>query len=253
MILAAGEGRRLRPLTETTPKALVDVAGAPLIEHVARNLIEAGADRLIVNAHYLADRVEAWGKQQTLGVPVVIAREDDVAPAPLETGGALRYAEPLFEKTGPFLLHNADIVTQLDLGAVFAAHVAGAERDGRLATLVVKRRETTRPLMVDAAGVYGRANRTEGWEVIARPPLPDGDPHEVGFSGIHVLSETIFDRLEEEGAFSIIDAYVRLLQEGETIGVFDATDVPWYDIGTPERLERARAAIAGNGKAGDAT
>ena len=244
MILAAGEGRRLRPLTDSKPKALVEVGGAPLIEWVARDLIAAGAHRLIVNAHHLADEIEAWAEDQRLGVPVLVSREDGVSPVPLETGGGLRHARPLFEAEAPFLLHNSDVLTEIDLRAVFRAHVDGEARDGRLATLVVSRRATSRPLLIDAGGVYGRANRSEGWEVVARVPTPDHETGEVGFAGIHVISERLFDRLEETGAFSVIDAYMRLIGAGETIAVFDATGMAWHDVGTPERLEAAGIALS---------
>ncbi len=244
MILAGGEGRRLRPLTDSTPKALIDVAGSPLLEWVARDLIAAGAHRLIVNAHHLAGQIETWSATQTLGVPVVLSREDRVSPAPLETGGGLVHAAPLFEAETPFLLHNCDVLTGVDLRELHRAHVEGEARDGRLATLVVMRRPTTRPLLVDDDGVLGRANRAEGWEVIARHSRRGSATQEFGFAGIHALSEKIFARITERGAFSIIEPYMRLVGEGERIAVFDATGAAWHDIGTPERLEAARTATA---------
>lgn len=243
MILAAGEGHRLRPHTDSVPKALIGVGGAPMLEWVARELVGAGAHRLIINAHHLADQIETWAAEQALGVPVVISREDRVSPVPLETGGGLVHAAPLFEAKAPFLLHNADVLTGLDLSELYRAHVEGEARDGRLATLVVMRRATSRPLLVDEWGVYGRANRAEGWEVIARHPEGESAA-EVGFAGIQVLSDRIFARIHERGAFSIIEAYIRLVGQGERIAVFDATGAAWHDIGTPERLEAARTALA---------
>ena len=249
MIFAAGEGRRLRPLTETTPKALVDFGGEPLLERVARRLIAAGAHRLIVNAHYLADRIEAWAAAAgpRLGVPVAVSREDGVSPVPLDTSGGLFHAAPLFEAEAPFLLHNCDVVATIDLAAMYRAHVEGAARDGRLATLAVAARTTTRPLLVDGDGVFGRANRTEGWEVVARPPGPDGGDggpdggsRERGFAGIHVLSPRVFGRAAEGGVRSIMDCYMEWIGDGEHIGTFDVTDAAWYDIGTAERLAAAR-------------
>ena len=244
MILAAGEGSRLRPLTDSVPKALLDVGGTPMLERVARELLGAGAHRLIVNAHHLADQIEAWAAAQTLGVPVIVSREDRTSPIPLETGGGLVHAAPLFEAESPFLLHNSDVLTGLDLSEFYRAHVEGEARDGRLATLAVMRRPTSRPLLVDDQGVFGRANRTEGWEVIARHPAGESVAAEVGFAGVHVISEKIFARIRGRGAFSVIETYMRLVGEGERIAVFDATGVAWHDIGTPERLEAARAALA---------
>jgi len=120
--------------------------------------------------------------------------------------------------------------------------------DGRLATLVVTRRETSRPLLVDARGVYGRKNRTEGWEVVCRHPDADTSA-EVGFTGIQVLSPSILRHFQTAGTYSIVDVYMRLVAAGEVLACHDATDHSWFDIGTPERLERARVALAGGGGA----
>ena len=247
MILAAGTGRRMRPLTDGTPKALVDVAGFSALERVAAALAGAGVRHLIVNAHHHAEKVaSAATRLGREGLDVTVSREDFVSEAPLETGGALRCAAPLFRTAAPFLLHNADVLTDLDLAELYQAHLRGWETDGRLATLVVTRRETARALKVDPDGVYGRVNRTEGWEVIARHPETSGTG-EVGFSGIHVVSPRIFALLTERGTFSIIDAYLRLIGLGEVIATYDATDAAWHDIGTPERLKAARAAFRAEG------
>ncbi len=243
MIFAAGRGRRLRPLTDATPKALVDFGGVPLLERVAGSLVAAGAHRLIVNAHYLAGQVAAWAEASSLDVPVFVSREDEESPAPLDTSGGLFHARPLFEAREPFLLHNCDVVTEVDLAALYRAHLEGEARDGRLATLAIAERETSRPLLADGRGVYGRANRTEGWEVIAREPSSAHEAREVGFCGIHVFSPRVFERHAEGGVFSIMDSYMDWIGDGEHVGVFDATGAAWYDIGTPERLHDARRAF----------
>ena len=243
MIFAAGRGRRLRPLTDATPKALVDFGGVPLLERVAGNLVAAGAHRLIVNAHYLAGQVAAWAEASSLGVPVFVSREDEESPAPLDTSGGLFHARSLFEAREPFLLHNCDVVTEVDLAALYRAHLEGEARDGRLATLAIAERETSRPLLVDGRGAYGRANRSEGWEVIAREPSSAHEAREVGFCGIHVISPRVFERYAEGGVFSIMDSYMDWIGDGEHVGAFDATGAAWYDIGTPERLDAARRAF----------
>ena len=252
MIFAAGEGRRLRPLTDETPKALIEVAGRPMLERVARALVAAGADRLIVNAHHHADRVDAWLRESDLGVERVLSREDADSDRPLETGGGLALAAHLFRRDAPFFLHNVDILSDLDLAGVYAAHVAGEAEDGRLATLVVTERPTSRPLLVDDEGVCGRVNLSEGWEVVGRHPRQTraGPPRRVGFSGVHVVSPRIFERLKERGTFSIIDTYLRLVGEGETIAIHDASGAEWHDIGTSERLEAARRALGAREGAG---
>lgn len=242
LILAAGEGRRLRPLTEQGPKALVDVGGTTALERVADALLAAGVDHLIVNAHHFAERVEEAARALARpGLRVSVSREDRESDAPLETGGGLAFARGLLAGGEAFILHNADVMTDLDLASVYDDHVRGEATDGRLATLVVTRRETSRPLLVDRLGVCGRANRGEGWEVIGRHP--EGTIGEVGFSGIHVLSPEILRHFRTRGTYSIIDVYMRLVAAGEVVACHDATDRTWYDIGTPERLEQARAAF----------
>ncbi len=241
MILAAGLGSRLRPLTDRVPKALLQVAGLAVLERIARRLIGAGAHRLIINLHHEADAIERFvADHGGFGVEVALSRE---SPEPLETGGGLAHARALFEGSAPFFLHNVDVLTELDLGDVYRSHAARESSDAAIATLVVARRPTSRPLLIDREGVCGRANRSEGWERLARDPR--GSASEVGFQGIHVLSPRIFPRLAETGAFSIVDSYMDLIEQGERIATYDATGVEWHDIGTPERLERARAAYAG--------
>lgn len=241
MILAAGRGTRLRPLTDRIPKALVEVGGVTLLERVARRLIGAGADRLIVNVHHHADRIERFVRERSgFGVDVLFSREE---ARPLETGGGLLRARGLFEGEGPFLLHNVDILTDLDLERLLRVQrEAEGEPRGRLATLAVSGRRTSRPLLIDEEGLLGRANRTEGWEVVARGPA--GTAREVGFAGVHACSRRLLESIEERGAFSIIDVYLRLVAAGERVGVHDIGEAAWSDIGTPERLARARERFA---------
>lgn len=247
MILAAGEGRRLLPITRDTPKALVDIAGRTGLARVFAALEGAGADHIIVNAHHHGALVEQAARDLAHeGVRVTVSREDLEHAAPLDTGGALAFARESFEAKAPFFLHNADILTDLPLNRVYAAHRGDAK--DRLATLVVTRRETSRPLVVDAEGLCARRNRTDGWEVVARHA--GGPTTEVGFAGIHVLSPRILRYFRKRGTYSIIDVYVRLAAAGERIACFDATDYAWHDIGTPERLETARQALSDEGRGG---
>lgn len=243
MILAAGLGTRLRPLTDGIPKALVPVAGVPMLERVARRLVAAGARRLIVNVHHHADRIVRFLETRDgFGVDVRVSREEE---RPLETGGGLRRAGPLFAAEAPFFLHNVDVVTDLDLEAMYAGHAAAGEggRGPLLATLAVQKRETSRPLLVDERGVFGLANRRTGWRREAREPA--GEVRELGFCGIHVVSPEIHGRITEEGAFPIWDPYLRLVAEGWRILPHDIGGALWLEVGTPERLERARELLAG--------
>lgn len=238
MILAAGLGTRLRPLTDHTPKALIDVGGMPIIERVARRLIEAGADRLIINTAHLAQKIEDYVRSMDgFGVETVFSRED---PGPLETGGALLAAKAHFRRDAPFFLHNADILSTIPLGEMYAAHRAAGDP---VATVAVLDRSTTRKLLFDDVGLLGRTDETKGLDLRVREPV--GEVRAIPFAGIHVLSPRIFDLLTERGAFSILDPYLRLAAAGERILPWRVDGYAWIDIGKPEQLEEARRTFGG--------
>lgn len=232
MILAAGLGTRLRPLTDHTPKALVEVAGVPLLERVARRLIEAGADRLIVNTHHLGEQIERYVEEREgFGVEVVFSPEPD---RPLETGGGLVRAAPLFRGDAPFFLHNGDILSDLLLGEMYAAH----EDHGALATLAVMERPTSRYLLFDDRGLLGRVDEGKAVDLRVRPV--EGEVRRLAFAGVHVISPELLPRVTEEGAFSILDPYLRLAGEGEALLPYRIDTSAWFDIGKPDQLEAAR-------------
>jgi N-acetyl-alpha-D-muramate 1-phosphate uridylyltransferase len=236
MILAAGLGTRLGTITEHTPKALVDVAGRSALEHVARRLIEAGADRLIINLHHHAQRIVAHVEEcGGFGVDVVFSHEEG---EPLETGGGVLAAAPLFRRDAPFLLHNVDVLTDADLRAMYDAHLQA----DALATLAVSDRHSSRTLVFDDLGLVGRSDARSGSTSIVR--TPSSDTRQWAFAGIHVVSPEFLDRLVESGAFSIMQAYLRLAGDGAKLLPFDITGAAWLEIGTPERLAAARQAFA---------
>lgn len=231
MILAAGVGSRLRPITDHLPKALVEVDGVPMLERVARRLVRAGADRLVINLHHHADQVRAFVEgKDGFGVDVRLSEEADQR---LETGGGLRHARDHFRRDAPFFLHNVDVICDADLAAMYRAHPADA-----LATLAVSNRPSSRLLRFDADGLQARVDRTGGGEEAARPI--HGSSRELAFAGIHVVSPDIFDLMEEGGTFSIITPYLRLAGAGHTILPYDISGALWLEVGDPERLERAR-------------
>jgi NDP-sugar pyrophosphorylase family protein len=237
MILAAGLGTRLGAITETIPKALVDVAGRSALEHVARRLIQAGADRLIINVHHHAQRIVRHVEERDgFGIDVVFSHEED---APLETGGGVLAAATLFRRDAPFLLHNVDVLTDADLRAMYAAHLQA----DALATLAVSDRHSSRRLIFDDHGLIGRVDGRSAATGMVR--AASSDTREWAFAGIHVVSPVLLDRLVETGAFSIMQAYLRLAGEGAKIAPFDITGATWLEIGTPERLETARRTLAG--------
>ncbi|HEV2129629.1 MAG TPA: nucleotidyltransferase family protein [Longimicrobiaceae bacterium] len=239
MLLAAGLGTRLRPLTDRIPKALLEIGGVPMLEQVARRLIAAGADRLIINTHHLGEQIERFvAERENFGVEVRFSREEG---APLETGGGLLRAAPHFRRDAPFFLHNTDILSDLPLREMYEAHLAS----GALATVAVMDRSTSRYLLFDEEGLCGRTDERKRLEIRARPAV--GAARRLAFGGVHVVSPEIFELITERGAFSILDPYLRLIGEGHRILPFRVDGYSWQDIGKPEQLEQARQGVGGRG------
>lgn len=236
LLFAAGLGTRLRPLTDVVPKALIGVADIPMLERVARRVIDAGADRLIINVHHHPLEIEGFVRERDgFGVPVAFSRE---TREPLETGGGLLAAAPLLRRDSPILLHNTDVLTDFPLSALLRAHAEG----GALATLAVQRRRASRYLLFDERGLFGRRDERTGEEERARPPVSEAVAF--GFSGVHVIEPSLLARIEERGVFSIFRTYLRLAGAGEVMAAHDIGDAQWIDIGTPERLEQAARVAA---------
>lgn len=239
MILAAGLGTRLRPLTDELPKALVPVGGVPVLERNARRLVAAGADRLIINVHPFADAIRTHvAGAEHYGVDVRIAHEVD---APLETGGGLLAARPHFREEAPFLLHNADVYTDLDLEALWAAHAAS----DALVTLAMMERDSPRGLLFDEHGLLGHVNDDRGTRTQVREAV--GTVTRLAFACVHVVEPTIFDRIRERGRFGIFEPYLRLAAEGAHIRPHRVDGCTWVDIGRPEQLAHANALATGTG------
>ena len=230
MVLAAGLGTRLRPLTNDRPKALVEVAGETLLAITLARLRSFGVREVIVNVHHFAEMISAYLKaHDDFGMRIEISREDVL----LDTGGGLKRAAWFFLEGAQdsFLLHNVDVVSTIDLAEMLRLH---RERSA-LATLAVQPRPTSRPLLFDENGeLCGRRVGRDGNPEMARPAEHS---QELAFSGIHVLSQRIFSELSEEGVFSIIPAYLRLAAQGERIVAFRADAYEWRDLGRPENVE----------------
>src|SRR5687767_13305106 len=231
MIFAAGRGTRLQPLTHERPKALIEVDGKPMLEHVARRLVAAGVDRLIINTHPFPEQVVGFVRERDgFGVEVHFSHEPD---EPLETGGGLRQAAPLFRRDAPFFLHNCDVLSEIDLPALYAAHDGAA-----LATLAVLPPAAQRYLIFDAVGLCGYAPRSGGADVLVREPVHETRRRE--FAGIHVVSPTLLDMLPPLRVFSIISLYLTLAASGARIETYEPETARWIDIGSPDALARAR-------------
>jgi NDP-sugar pyrophosphorylase family protein len=231
MILAAGLGTRLRPLTNHRPKALVEIAGRTLLQITLERLRSFGVREVILNTHHFADQMQDYlAAHANFGMRVEISREDEL----LDTGGGLKHAAWFFANSDePFLLHNVDVLSTIDLAAMVRFH----REQNALATLAVQDRPTSRYLLFDRDGLLcGRRAGLDGTPELARAVEA---VQALAFSGVHVLSPRIFPKLTEDGAFSIIDAYLRLAGTGERIAAFPADAYYWRDLGKPESIAQA--------------
>jgi NDP-sugar pyrophosphorylase family protein len=234
MILAAGLGTRLRPLTDDRPKALVEIAGRTLLEITLARLRAFGICDVIINVHHFADMVVEYLKtNNNFGMRIAISREEVL----LDTGGGLKKAAYFFggDSSGrqePFILHNVDVISTIDLQRMLQFHA----ENRALATLAVQDRETSRYLLFDKAGeLCGRRSGREKTELVrSAEPL-----QALAFSGIHVISPRLFALMSEEGAFSIITSYLRLAARGERILSFRTDEYYWRDLGKPENAVQA--------------
>jgi mannose-1-phosphate guanylyltransferase len=235
MILAAGLGTRLRPLTDNRPKALVEVGGRTLIEITLSRLRVFGVREVIINVHHFADMVVDYLKaNDNFGMRIEVSREEVL----LDTGGGLKKAAHFFLENSspsdePFILHNVDVISTIDLARMVHFHAECRA----LATLAVQDRETSRYLLFDQRlQLCGRqAGRDQAPEMV-RAAHPT---QALAFSGIHVISPRLFKMLTEEGAFSIITSYLRLASQGESIAAFRADEYYWRDLGRAENVAQA--------------
>jgi NDP-sugar pyrophosphorylase family protein len=241
MVLAAGLGTRLRPLTNDRPKALVTINGRTLLEITLARLRRFGVHEVIINTHHFADVLIRYLQDHNhFGMQIQISREDDLL---LDTGGGLKKAAKFFLRDNgdtPFIVHNVDVLSTIDLHEMVALH----RKHDALATLAMRDRKSSRLLLFDShSELCGRQIAKEGTPVpeIVRP-CPQ--PYPLAFCGIHVISPRLLKLMHEEGVFSIIDVYLRLAGAGEKIRAFRANDYYWRDLGRPEHLAQAAADVA---------
>lgn len=234
MIFAAGMGTRLKPLTDNCPKALVPINGKPMLEHVILKLKDAGFDQIVINVHHLGQQIiDFLQANQNFGVRIHVSDERDYL---LDTGGGIKQAQQFLDGDEPFLVHNVDILSDVDLKALYQHHL----ETNPVATLLVSERKTSRYLLFD------KENRLCGWRNHATGEVKSYFPYfepnqynEYAFSGIHVLSPKIFDWMEEwTGKFPIIQFYLSICARAE-IKAFADENLHLIDIGKPETLKIA--------------
>jgi NDP-sugar pyrophosphorylase family protein len=235
MILAAGLGTRLRPLTDNRPKALVEVAGRTMLEIALIRLRSFGIREVIINVHHFADMIVEYLKaNHNFGMRIEISREEFL----LDTGGGLKKAAYFFRERSSspeesFVLHNVDVISTIDLQHMVQFH---ADK-GALATIAVQNRKTSRYLLFDdSLQLCGRRSGRDQQIELVRP---SPQPHALAFSGIHVISPRLLAMMTEDGAFSIVTCYLRLAAKGEKIIGFRADEYYWRDLGTSENVAQA--------------
>jgi NDP-sugar pyrophosphorylase family protein len=231
MILAAGLGTRLQPLTLTKPKALLEVNGVPMLEIIIRKLIKHGFRELIINVHHFAGQIADFlDRNNHFGISITISDETDLL---LDTGGGLLKARDFFNDGQPFLVHNVDILSDINLQDLYDSHV----KNRQLATLAVKDRKTSRTLLINKNHeLCGWHNNQTGQTIIAK----EGEEAliSLAFSAIHVVSPEIFPLISEKGAFSIMDTYLRLAKNYPILTWRHDPDF-WMDLGRIENLPEA--------------
>lgn len=225
LILAAGLGTRLRPLTDDRPKALVEVAGEPLLALAISRMAAAGVIHIVVNVHHFANQVEAYINSHRWPCPISISDERTLL---LDTGGALKHAQNLFSGQDDILVHNVDVLSTIDLAALQEQHTT----QRNLATLCCSRRTTQRLLAFDAEGcLLGRANE-----------LPLFSSYKsLAFSGIALVNPNLLPLLPEaDHPYSIIDQYIALASTHAVRCHIHRAD-QWLDVGRPETLQKAQS------------
>lgn len=233
LILAAGLGTRLRPITDNKPKALVEINGIPLIEIVIKRLIEAGFDQLIINVHHFAKQVIDYLESKNhFGIKIKISDESDLL---LDTGGGLKKAEWFFNDDKPFLVHNVDIITDLELSNLYNFQLSNRY----IATLAVQKRESSRYFLFDEQkNLCGWKNEKTNEIKMAREP--EGSLTKFAFSGIHTADTHIFNFMPEENIFSLVDLFLKVASKHQ-ITYFEHTNSQFIDLGKKENLIKAES------------
>lgn len=257
MIFAAGLGTRLKPLTDRIPKALVRVGGKPLIEYVLKNLVAAGSKRIVVNVHHFANQIIEYLQQNNFGVDIRVSDETEML---LDTGGGIKNAAPFFNTSEPVLIHNVDILSNVDLRALYN-YACEAEIEQKVdAVLLVSLRKTKRYL------IFNKDMRLVGWTNVDTGEVksPYETLHELtftqpydnnnvtneqygytlfAFSGIHVIGNKVFEAMNECSAnFPIMDFYLQYAKDLHFVGKVK-NNLKLMDVGKLDTLAEADAFV----------
>jgi NDP-sugar pyrophosphorylase family protein len=228
MILAAGLGTRLKPITDSIPKALVEVNGKTLLEITIRKLIENDFRNIVINVHHFADRIKDFLDKNTFAADIIISDETDLL---LDTGGGIKLAQKYFDDS-PLLVHNVDIISDLNLKEFYQYHLS----DDSIASLVVSNRSSTRYLLFNDQNVLcGWEDVTKNEKIIVRE---DKILNQFAFNGIHILNPQILKHFPDEKVFSVIKAYLQIAKTDDIHG-YICNDLKWIDVGRIEILEKA--------------
>jgi len=231
MIFAAGLGTRLRPLTNEIPKALVPVNGKPALEWLILKFKKAGITQIIINIHHFPDKVIGFiNDNHSFGIEIKISDEREML---LDTGGGLKKAAWFFDDGKPFLVHNADVLSNINLNEMLSFK----NKKKALATLFIQERTTSRYLIFDEEKRLAGWKNTKTNEVILSRENPTS-PKDFAFNGIHIIDPEIFTLMTEQGKFSIIETYLRLSSKFQIVG-FEPKHAVWMDIGKLENLPEA--------------
>lgn len=234
LILAAGLGTRLHPITLHSPKALAKINDLTLLEVLILKLKRFGIKEVIINIHHFADQiVDFIEEQKQFGIEIVFSDERNEL---LDTGGGIKKAEWYLSDGKPFLVHNVDVISSVDLNDFAAYH----QKSGSIATLAVRNRDTSRYFLFNENDILcGWKNISTSEQIITNP---SSMIHPLAFSGIHIINPDIFDLIDRTGRFSIVDEYLRLSADYK-ICAYKHNNTLWMDLGKVENLKQAENII----------
>ncbi|MDA3882656.1 MAG: nucleotidyltransferase family protein [Bacteroidales bacterium] len=234
MIFAAGLGSRLKPITDSKPKALVKFNGITLLEYAIYKLKHYGITEIVINVHHFSEQIIDFVSHNNFGIPIHISDESEQL---LNTGGGLLFAQKYFSDNSPFIVYNVDIISTINLQELYDYHV----KEDALITLAVKDRETSRYLLFDEnLELCAWENRETHEQKIIRSCK---EYIARAFSGIQIINPDFFNLIYETGSFSIMDIYLRLAKEN-SIKAFNHTEDFWLDVGKFNEIKHVEQLLA---------